>query len=208
MKKYMACIPSSGPLWRRIPPSPKNVMDFAALAPTTIDSTPTKMADKLKLKNPLEYHSHSLRRTGATLLAMAGKTEEQIKTMGNWSSASAVIRYIENSEVSMRRNDKAIVLPEFILPDFKDSTVSVLPVDTTPVQKSASPIVTEPDAIVLSADSSEQKLDQCVEPTPAVDSGDDAHPPPTKKHEGIVFAGSINQVNALRSLDPASITRK
>jgi len=74
---------------------PKKVLDCAALAPTTIDSTPMKMAMKLKLKNPQAYHSHSLRRTGATLLAMAGRTQEQIKTMGNWISASAVIRYIK-----------------------------------------------------------------------------------------------------------------
>jgi len=57
------------------------------------------MAEKLNLKNPTDYHSHSLRRTGATLLAMAGRTEEQIKTMGNWSGASAVIRYIERESI-------------------------------------------------------------------------------------------------------------
>jgi len=141
LKKYLACIPSSGPLWRRIPPSPKNALDFAPLASSTVDSTPTKMASKLKLPNPLAYHSHSLRRTGATLLAIAGRSEEQIKTMGNWSSASAVIRYIENSEVSMRRNARAIAMPGFTAPEFMDITPSDVPVGPVVVQNVPKPVV-------------------------------------------------------------------
>ena len=118
------------------------------------------MVEKLNLKNPTDYHSHSLRRTGATLLAMAGRTEEQIKTMGNWSSASAVIRYIENPEVSMRNNAKALAHPEFILPKFDQCSAE--PAETSSAQKSASPIVTEPEepeALVSSADSGEKSLD-------------------------------------------------
>ena len=214
LKKYMECIPGDGPLWRRIPPLPKNVLDFAALAPTTIDSTPTKMAAKLKLDNPKAYHSHSLRRTGATLLALAGRTEEQIKTMGNWSSASAVIRYIENSEVSKRTNARALAVPDFIAPEFRTvgdagqvslSTKVTDPspkvTDPTPKVTEPSPKVTEPNpsAVVLSTVQGEcVSLSQETE-----DNGVNvASPPPTKKKcGGVMFTGCINQVFVVNSLD-------
>ena len=168
------------------------------------------MAEKLNLKNPTDYHSHSLRRTGATLLAMAGRTEEQIKTMGNWSSASAVIRYIENSEVSMRNNGKALAHPEFILPKIDQSSAE--PAETSTAQKSASPIVTEPEepkALVSSADCGEKSLDQgaacIVKPAKPEADCEDVHPPPVKKqHGGIVFSGAINQVIVVSSLDAVS----
>jgi len=201
LKSYLACIPESGPLWRRIPPSPKNVLDCAPLARTTIDSTPTKMATKLKLENPMAYHSHSLRRTGATLLAMAGRTEEQIKTMGNWTSASAVIRYIENSEVSMRKNASAIALPGFIAPEFTELTPpGSVPVDTI----AASPVPINPKTIVVPVDSTVPKVDDvtCEKPVPFQIPNpecDDICPPAKKKHSGVVFTGNINQVIVVNS---------
>jgi len=211
MRRYMDIIPASGPLWRRIPPSPKNVMDFAALAPTTIESTPQKMAVKLKLQNPKSYHSHSMRRTGATLLAMAGRSEEQIKTMGNWTSVHAIMRYIENSEVTMRANGRALAMPDFIVPNFKDATPTATSAAITTPAKSVAPTVTEPDAaepnaVVLAAESTVQTLDRSVQLNPSDDDNSDkAFPPPTKKKcGGIVFSGAINQVIVVNSLDDAS----
>ena len=70
LKNYLNFIPSKGPLWRAIPPHPKAVSDAKPLAHSTVDSTPSKMAMKLKLENPSQYHSHSLRRTGAASLTV------------------------------------------------------------------------------------------------------------------------------------------
>jgi len=76
-------IPSEGPLWRTVPPFPKQVSDCKILAHSTIDSVSMKMAKALGLPNATLFHSHSLRRTGATLLAIGNRTEEQIKVTGN-----------------------------------------------------------------------------------------------------------------------------
>ena len=41
-------------------------------------------------------------------MALAGRTEEQIKLMGNWSSFSVASRYIATSEVTKFENGRAV----------------------------------------------------------------------------------------------------
>jgi len=115
IKTYLKFIPSEGPLWRCIAPHPKENKEAAesrVLAPSTIDGIPAKLTFSMKLKDWRNYHSHSLRRSGATLLAIMGRTEEQIKVMGNWTSSAAASRYIDTSEVTLRTNAGAIALDE------------------------------------------------------------------------------------------------
>ena len=123
--------------------------------------------------------------------------------MGNWSSASAVIRYIENSEISMRRNGRAIAMPGFTAPETMDLAPTVLPAASTTVQNAAVPKVMPSAPIVVPADQKEDNdcdcVCQCCEPEP---DGDDVCPPPTKKkHGGIVFTGTIQQLIVLNSHD-------
>jgi len=125
LQTYLKYIPKEGPLWRCIAPHQKEICESRTLAPTTIEGIPAKLAYSLKLKDWRSYHSHSLRRTGATLLAIMGRTEEQIKVMGNWTSSAAASRYIDTSEVTLRANSEAIALDDSfrcrLLEDFRRS---------------------------------------------------------------------------------------
>ena len=107
----------------------------------------------------------------------------------------------------MRNNAKALAHPEFILPKFDQSSAE--PAETSSAQKSASPIVTEPEepeALVSSADSGEKSLVQgaaCVAKREA--DCEDVHPPPAKMQRGgIVFSGALNQVIVVSSVDAVS----
>jgi len=75
------------------------------------------MAVKLKKPNPSLFHSHSLRTTGPTLLAMAGRSEEDIMPMGEWTSSSAAKRYIEDSMLTKRKKGEAISIPCYTKPE-------------------------------------------------------------------------------------------
>jgi len=63
-------------------------------------------------KNPNEYSSHSMRRTEASLMAANGCSDQQIKTMGNWSSNNVAQKYVQTSYVTMRKNAKTIAMLE------------------------------------------------------------------------------------------------
>jgi len=181
LREYMSHIPDNGPLWRSIPPNPKDVCEARALAHSTVDSIPTKMAHKLQLTDPQQYHSHSLRRTGATLLALSGRTNEEIRAMGNWTGLQAVNRYIESSIVASRKQHVDVT-------GFTKPTVrcEVAPTGNPTIVQQKS---TAEDTILrqdpVSTDESEQ------------------YSPPKKKvmNSGIVFSGAINQVIVVSSLD-------
>ena len=123
LETYLKYIPPEGPLWRTVAPHPKGI-ERRVLARSTVDDVPVKLATLIQLSNAKQYHSHSLRRTGATLMAIMGRTEEQIMVMGNWTSSTAARRYICTSEVTMRQNGRAISLAD----SFSCSTV-----DNTPI---------------------------------------------------------------------------
>jgi len=51
------------------------------------------------------------------LMAIMGRTEEQIMVMGNWTSSPAARRHICTSEVTMRENWRSISLADGIIDD-------------------------------------------------------------------------------------------
>ncbi len=156
----------------------------------------------------LAYHSHSLRRTGATLLAIAGRSEEQIKTMGNWSSASAVIRYIENSEVSMRRNARAIAMPGFTAPEVMDLAPADLPADIPVNENAVTPKIVDLASTVVPAEENAAECRSLCVSTETDQDEEHACAPPPKKRSGIVFTGSIHQLIVVNSFDDAGAIGK
>jgi len=196
LKVYLGFIPPTGPLWRSVAPHPKAVYDSKPLAATTLDSIPTRMAEAIKLPDSKRYHSHSMRRTGATLLAIMGRTDEQIKTMGNWKSSSVASRYIETSEVSMKANGMAVAGASM----FGCDVISHQ--DLTEKPK----LVESGKTAVESIDSVEQ-IDPIEEdPSAEVVAG----PPSTKRCRiggGAIFTGSIQQVIIVSSVDAIPKTK-
>lgn len=79
----------------------------------TIAAIPKKIAEFLKLRNPLTYTGHCFRRTSATLLADAGADSTLLKRHGNWKSSSVAESYIENSvENKLRIASKIVGQPQ------------------------------------------------------------------------------------------------
>jgi len=104
LKKYLKLIPPTGALWRPISPQPKTVISpDKVLSETTVGSVAFKMASLIELPNDEIFTSHSLRRTRATLLALAGRTEEDIMAMGNWSNSSSCKRYIQECLLTKKK---------------------------------------------------------------------------------------------------------
>ena len=130
------------------------------------------------------YHSHSLRRTGATLLAIAGRTEEQIKVMGNWTSSAAASRYIDTSEVTMRGNARAIALADSFQCNLVETSESSV------VEKC------EPELVVVPEKRTEPEL-------PLLPEGIQ---PLAKKSSmgGVCFTGSIHQVIVVSKMPKVS----
>jgi len=89
----------------------------------------------------------------------------------------------------MRKNARAIALPDFIGPEVTESTVSVLPGDIATVENPASPKVVQ--AVAAASSASTPKVEYC-----------EACPPPEKKKRtGVLFRGSINQLIVMNSID-------
>ena len=215
LRKYLQYIPSEGSLWRTVAPNPRGV-ETRVLAHTTVDETAVKMARLIHLPDEKQYHSHTLRRTGATLLAIMGRTEEQIMIMGNWSSSTAARRYICTSEVTMRANGKAIALAgEFSCNLVENSAPSCSAAATaaagTDVVTSAS--AASDDATTAAAAGASDDGSSAVAPTDAVTTAaatglirndfvlgrteqDDTRPPSAKMPRGnsVVFTGWIQQL--------------
>jgi len=152
------------------------------LAPSTIDGIPAKLAYSLKLKDWRLYHPHSLRRTGGTLLAIMGRTEEQIKVMGNWTSSAAASRYIDTSEVTLRANAGAISLDE----SFRCSLVEHVAPLVVPAMK-PTPTPTDPEDAVF----------------------EQVQMPPAKKPRtgGVCFTGSIRKIIVVNSSPVAQVKK-
>jgi integrase len=63
----------------------------------TIASYPQEIASFLNLNNPSSYTGHSLRKTGATLLADSGVDVINIQRAGGWSSPNIASKYVQQS---------------------------------------------------------------------------------------------------------------
>jgi hypothetical protein len=68
-----------------------------------------EMARFLKLPNPESYTSHSIRRTGATLLAEQGITTEALRQYGGWKNASTAQVYIGSTVSNKKRLAEAVL---------------------------------------------------------------------------------------------------
>jgi len=128
LKRYLSFIPETGALWRNVAPCQRERMNVNACGDSVFDSVCSKMATLLKLPNPEKYHSHSMRRTGASLLAMNGGSEQQIKSMGNWKSSTVANRYIDTSALSMQKSGKVISMPEAVFPRAEKAIPKPVPI--------------------------------------------------------------------------------
>jgi len=137
-----------------------------------------KMAKALGL--PLLFHSCSLRRTGATLLATECRTEEQIKVMGNWTSSAAASRYIDNSEVCLMQNAHAVSRSHYIYSSVLDLEEKLAPATASSAAISDSTL----DVVRLKAYNSSDEEEASISP------------PQYKKraYDGILFSGSVRTV--------------
>ena len=193
LKNYLSIIPPSGSLWRSIAPQQKQLNPKCnATNASTLNCIPRNMAQMIKTDHPEEYTSHSLRRTGATLLALMGRTEEQIKVMGNWTSSSAASRYIGISDVSMKLNAAAIAGGSF----FRCDLIRNVPI----------PEGTNPDQLCPS--SSAVPDNRLCPPNQIIteetsDCDTVVEPPCAKKRRcsGFIFTGSVQQVIIVSSKD-------
>lgn len=157
LKEYLSYIPSDGKCSETTRP----------LATSTVDSVAFKMAKLPKLPNPEHFHSHSLRRTGATLLPIAGRSEEDIMAMGNWISSSAARRYIGDCMLTKRKNGEAISISGYTKPEVVKTTESLL-----------QPVVRQSCSVVQS--------ESYKRPDPVVEES-----PKRAKIQGISFNGSF-----------------
>jgi len=132
LNKYLDVIPLKGALWRSVAPHQKRRLDSKRFGKKKIDEIPKKMADLLKI-DPDLFRSHSMRRTGASLMAANGSTDEQIKSMGNWTSSTVAHRYVHTSAFSMQKNAKTIAMPEVLYPDAEMEAKKVVPSGDPPV---------------------------------------------------------------------------
>ena len=67
-----------------------------------------RIATRLGLQNPELYTGHCWRRTGATILAEAGATEQMIMAYGSWSTPKVARMYIAQSQRQKRNIASAI----------------------------------------------------------------------------------------------------
>jgi len=165
------------------------MQNFKPLAASSVDCVAFKMAVKLGKSNPSLFHSHSLRRTGATLLAMAGRTEEDIMSMGNWTSSSAAKRYIEDSMLTKRKNGEAISIPGYTKPEIVKKTVTTKPEIVESVPETVPTVVEESRETVVSSSGT---IDTATD-SPCLKRG---------RFDGISFNGAIHQIVVVNSLDP------
>ena len=187
LKDYLSRIPKTGPLWRAVGPHQTKRLDGRAIAASTLNCIPRKMAELLKLDRVEDFSSHSLRRTGASLLALMGRTEEQIKVMGNWTSCSAANRYIGVSEVSMKLNGMAVAGGKY----YDCSLVTSDPVSAT-VNPLVQPPVVNPEKVA----SIQECATECPDEEVVVES-----PPRNRRRCGVFFNGPVGQVFFVASTD-------
>lgn len=92
-----------------------------------------EIARFLGFPNPENYTSHSIRRTGVTILAENGFTTEALWQYGGWKNASTAQIYIENTESNKERIAEAVLDPPtlskkpFVPHSFTTSNVGVHP---------------------------------------------------------------------------------
>lgn len=75
----------------------------------TLAGITKKIAEYLELPEPSKYTSHSLRRTGATLLAEKGVSTEALRAYGGWKNASTAQVYIENTVSNKKRLAASVI---------------------------------------------------------------------------------------------------
>lgn len=122
LKEYIAYLPGEGPLWCSIPrgSTPETVRPISA---TTVAEAIVRLGKLAKIDK--RFTSHSMRRTGTTLMAAAGCTTHQIQRMGNWRSATVAERYVDLAKVSLEACAKAITTPtEAVIVDQRSSRVA------------------------------------------------------------------------------------
>lgn len=129
MKEYMAYLPAEGPLWCSIPrgSTPETVRPISA---TTVSEAINRLAKLAKIDK--HFTSHSMRRTGTTLMAAAGCTARQIQVMGNWKSTAVPENYIDHSFPALQAYATAITTPtEAVVIEQNSSIVETTNADAT-----------------------------------------------------------------------------
>lgn len=108
-QKYLQLIGpkiSSGRVWLRMEDG--RVQD-RPLGKNNLAAITKEIASFLKLEDAEKYTSHSLRRTGATLLAEQGISTEALRQYGGWKNAATAQVYIAQTATSKKRLAEAVL---------------------------------------------------------------------------------------------------
>jgi len=93
---------SCSPLFRR--PSKKYYSyDDAAVGKNHFDTLSKQIAKDLGKDDFESYTTHSYRRTGATMLATMGASNEELRLMGDWISPQVASHYVQDADVNKER---------------------------------------------------------------------------------------------------------
>ena len=105
----------SGPLFCRVNKA-KNGYVGSVIGKNTFDKLAREIAAELGKENPKGYTTHSFRRSGATILAALGLSNEELRQMGDWKSPQVAARYVDEAGT----NKEAILKKAFQLSPVKD----------------------------------------------------------------------------------------
>lgn len=113
---------NGGRLWWQ-PNTPRTKLVQQPMGKSQCSKIAKKIAELFE-KDPSNYGSHSFRRSGATAMANAGATYDQIMLAGGWTSVNVARKYIEESDRSAEVRAKLL--------QFKWSPSSTVSSETAP----------------------------------------------------------------------------
>lgn len=155
-EKYLAMVPEtikSRRIWLRME---NGKIQDRPLGKNNLADITKEIARFLKLPKPESYTSHSIRRTGATILAETNFTTEAIRQYGGWKNASTAQLYIENTANNKKRLSEAVIEP---------STAAKKPFSPTPTPPALGtpqqPLIT-PHSTTTTSMFTQATLNNCV----------------------------------------------
>lgn len=109
-KQYLMLVPEGAEdrIWLRMQ---DGKVQNRPLGKNTMAGVTKEMAEFLQLPHPEMYTSHSLRRTGATLLAEQGISTEALRQYGGWKNATTAQVYIDTTVTNKKRLAASVLEP-------------------------------------------------------------------------------------------------
>ena len=69
----------------------------SVIGKNTFDKLAREIAVELGKEDPKGYTTHSFRRSGATILAALGLSNEELWLIGDWKSPQVAVRYVDEA---------------------------------------------------------------------------------------------------------------